>query len=71
MAAIRKLAAERGYTVCGSSTCLPGDYRDARAYLVSRNDIFDLRVDFGLVRVSKKIQNGDLAVVRIQRLECV
>ena len=34
MAAIRKLAAERGYTVCGSSTCLPGDYLDARSYLV-------------------------------------
>jgi hypothetical protein len=42
MVAVRKLAAERGYTVCGSSTCLPGDYRDAREYLVSRNDIFDL-----------------------------
>jgi hypothetical protein len=42
MVAICKLAPEQGYTVCGSSTCLPGHYRDARAYLVSRNDLFDL-----------------------------
>jgi hypothetical protein len=42
MAAIRKLAAEPVNTVCGSSTWLPGDYGFATAYLVSRNDIFDL-----------------------------
>ncbi len=27
MAAIPKLAADQGYTVCGSSTCLPGGYQ--------------------------------------------
>jgi hypothetical protein len=39
---VQKIAAERGYKVCGSSTCLPGDYRDAKNYLVSQNSLFDL-----------------------------
>jgi hypothetical protein len=58
MAAIRKLAAERGYTVCGSSTCLPGDYRDARLYLVSRNDVFDLMFFSGRAYLRKSEHLG-------------
>jgi hypothetical protein len=35
--AMMDLGKKRGYKVGGSSTCLPGDYRDARAYLISHN----------------------------------
>jgi hypothetical protein len=40
--AMRNLAHRRGYKVTGSSTCLPGDYRDARSFLIGKNTIGDL-----------------------------
>jgi hypothetical protein len=39
---MHKLAAEQCCKVDGSSTCLPEDHQDAREYIVSRNDGFDL-----------------------------